>query len=142
MAELPEYELVGDIYVDDAIIEAGTVVATDMVPNTDMIPRNGAAKVRMKAFEASLTTRESLDEQVFRQMQERPRHPVPPPPTVMPVRETAAPIPATGYQSDGPVPQMTAQRPKQAQDRGSAEKHGVQKAKRIFGAGVQETAVS
>lgn len=141
MGELAQYELVGDIYVDDAIIEAGTVIETDMVPNTDMIPRNAIARQKMKEFEASLTTRESLDEQVFRQMQDRPKHDhmVPPTPTAMPIRETAEPIPATGYLPSDSIPRMTAQKPKQAMNKGTAAEHGVVKAKRVFGAGVQET---
>lgn len=138
MAELPEYELVGDIYVDDAIIEAGTIVATDMIPNTDMIPRNAAARAKMRGFEARLTSRESLEEIVFRQTAAREQNPVPPPPTVMPVRETPEPIPATGYTSSDSLPKMTAQKPKQAMNKGSAADHGVVKPKRIFGAGVQE----
>lgn len=138
ITELPRYKLLAPLYADDAYFEEDTVIEYDGVPNLSMFPLNEAAKVRLEEY-ASTLSRLDLGEQVFRAMQERPRHELQPPrqPSVS-IPGTDVKPPLTGYEG-GRYPKMTKDRQKTVVSHGEAKASEGQGPKKIFGTGVRES---
>jgi hypothetical protein len=130
----PRYKLLQPFYCDDAYYEEDTEIEFDGIPNIGMLPLNALARAKFAEFRASLETEETVDEIVFRQMADRPRH-LRAPRDRLHIPDTDETPPLTGVDNTGEIHRMTKDSPKAVKSSGLT---GMSKPKKTFGGGVQE----